>query len=202
MARRTPPADGRIRADILAATRRLLDTHAFTDISVAEILREAGIARGSFYFYFARKQDVLAELMRTAIATGHEAARENWLASDGRADRRPAVRASIAAGARLWGEQAPVLRAVVEQSHVDPEIGDLWRDLMGTFVTATTSQIDAERAAGVITTDLDSETLAATLTWLGERLYYLAAKGVPPFEDQEKLVDTLTHTWMTVLYNQ
>ncbi|MEV5721316.1 TetR/AcrR family transcriptional regulator [Amycolatopsis mediterranei] len=200
MARRTPPAGGRIRTDILAATRRLLDTHAFTDIGVADILREAGIARGSFYFYFARKQDVLAELMRTAIATGHEAARENWLADDG-VDRRAAVHASIVAGARLWAEQAPVLRAVVEQSHVDPEIGDLWRDLMGTFVTATASQIDAERAAGVITTDLDSETLAATLTWLGERLYYLAAKGVPPFDDQEKLVDTLTHTWMSVLYN-
>lgn len=199
MARRTPPPDGRIRTEILAATRRLLDTHAFTDIGVADILREAGVARGSFYFYFARKHDVLAELMRTAIATGHEAS-QSWIEKP-TGDRREAVRASITAGAELWAAQAPVLRAVVEQSHVDAELGDLWRNLMASFVSATVTQIDAERAAGLITTDLDSETLAATLTWLGERLYYLAAKDVPPFNDRDKLVDTLTHTWMSVLYN-
>ena len=41
---------------------------------------------------------------------------------------------------------------------------------------------------------------AAALTWLGERLYYLAAIGVPPFTDEKKLVDVLTHIWLTSLY--
>ena len=38
------------------------------------------------------------------------------------------------------------------------------------------------------------------LTWLGERLYYLAATGVPPFDDQDTLVATLLHIWTTALY--
>ncbi len=41
--------------------------------------------------------------------------------------------------------------------------------------------------------------MAAALTWLGERLYYLAAIGVPPFDDEDKLVDVLTHIWLTAL---
>ena len=31
--------------------------------------------------------------------------------------------------------------------------------------------------------------VAASLTWLGERLYYLAAAAVPPFDDQDVLID-------------
>jgi hypothetical protein len=34
--------------------------------------------------------------------------------------------------------------------------------------------------------------LATTLTWLGERLYYLVTIGVAPFDDQDMLVDVLT----------
>jgi TetR/AcrR family transcriptional regulator, ethionamide resistance regulator len=42
--------------------------------------------------------------------------------------------------------------------------------------------------------------VAASLTWLGERLYYLAATDVPPFNDRDTLVDTLTHAWISTLY--
>jgi hypothetical protein len=41
---------------------------------------------------------------------------------------------------------------------------------------------------------------ASALTWLGERLYHLAATATPPFDDTEPLVDTLTTIWAAVLY--
>jgi AcrR family transcriptional regulator len=199
MGRRPHPTDNAVRTGILEAMRRLLDRQNFDEISVADILREAGVARGSFYFYFARKHDVLAELVRAAIATGHTAGR-SWLEHEGPADRPRAVRQSIADGARLWTEQAPVLRAVVETAHTDPEIAALWRGLMAEFAAVTEARVRADRAAGAITGNLDAQTLAATLTWLGERLYYLAAIGLPPFNEQDKLVDALTYTWLAVLY--
>ena len=40
------------------------------------------------------------------------------------------------------------------------------------------------------------------LTWLGERLYYLAATGTPPFDDRERLVSTLLHMWTSALYRE
>jgi AcrR family transcriptional regulator len=199
MRRRPQPADNAVRTGILDATRRLLDRQSFDEISVADILGEAGVARGSFYFYFGRKHDVLAQLVRDAITTGHTASK-SWLDHDGPTDRRQAVRQSIADGARLWTEQAPVLRAVVETAHTDPEIAMLWRGLMAEFTAVTAARLQADRAAGAVTNNLDTQTLAATLTWLGERLYYLAAVGLPPFNDQDKLIDALTHTWLAVLY--
>jgi hypothetical protein len=41
--------------------------------------------------------------------------------------------------------------------------------------------------------------VASALTWLGERLYYLAAIGSPPFDDQDTLVETLLFLWTSAL---
>ncbi|MBE1592379.1 hypothetical protein ACFPOI_17180 [Nonomuraea angiospora] len=45
-------------------------------------------------------------------------------------------------------------------------------------------------------------TVAASLTWLGERLYYLAASGVPPFDDEQVLIDILTSAWTAMLHGR
>ena len=44
--------------------------------------------------------------------------------------------------------------------------------------------------------------VASALTWLGERLYYLAAIGTAPFDDEDTLVATLLHFWQSALYGQ
>jgi TetR/AcrR family transcriptional regulator, ethionamide resistance regulator len=197
-ARKPPPAggDGRdLRVVILDATRTLLADRRFDEIAVADILEAAGISRGSFYFYFESKQDVLADLVRRAVEEGHAAARP-WLGHDGEDERYATVRHGISEGARLWRDQAPVLRAIVENWRSDPKLTELWLGQLDGYTAATQARIDQDGAAGGV----DSHTLAASLTWLGERLYYLAATGVPPFDDEETLVDVLTHIWMKTLY--
>lgn len=195
--RRTPPAgrdDRDLRKVILDATRGLLAERRLDEIAVADILDAAEISRGSFYFYFESKQDVLAELVRQAVGEGHEAARP-WLRHDDEDERYATVRHGISEGARLWREQAPVLRAIVENWRADPKLTELWLGQMAGYTDATAARIELDG-----TTAVDSRTLATALTWLGERLYYLAAIGVPPFDDEEALVDVLTHIWMSSLY--
>ncbi|HZE32119.1 MAG TPA: TetR/AcrR family transcriptional regulator [Actinoallomurus sp.] len=183
---------------ILEVTRELLDERRFDEIAVADILAAADISRGSFYFYFESKQDVLAELVRRAVGEGHVAARP-WLGHE-ESQEYATVRHGISEGARLWREQAPVLRAIVENWRSDPKLNELWRQQMDTYTAATTARIEQDRTSAVTDGAVDSQTLAAALTWLGERLYYLAATGVPPFDDEEALVDVLTHIWMSTLY--
>ncbi|WP_163573184.1 TetR/AcrR family transcriptional regulator [Fodinicola feengrottensis] len=72
MARETRREDRELRRNILDATTRLLGRCKFADLTVADILAEAGISRGSFYFYFQGKHEVLAELVRQAIDQGHK----------------------------------------------------------------------------------------------------------------------------------
>jgi AcrR family transcriptional regulator len=202
MARDNRPVDRELRRNILDATERLLSRKSFAELSVADILAEADISRGSFYFYFSGKHEVLGELVRSATARGHEMA-SSWLGQRDETDRYAMTRRSIADGARVWSEQAAVLRAIVEHWRDDPALEKLWLDQMASFTKTTAEKIDADRASGEITHHaIDSRTLAATLTWLGERLYYLAATGTPPYDNQDELIDVLTHMWMTALYGR
>jgi TetR/AcrR family transcriptional regulator, ethionamide resistance regulator len=193
-------AGGELREAILAATAGLLAGTSFGDLAVGDILTAAGVSRGSFYFYFDSKHDVLAELVRRAVAAGHAAA-EPWLAGPGGPeDPAAALRAGITAGAGLWRASAPVLRAIVENWRTDPRLEALWTEQMQTFTDAAVAQISADPRARQRLAGQDIPALASALTWLGERLYYLAATGTPPFDDQDTLVATLLHIWTSALY--
>jgi AcrR family transcriptional regulator len=201
----TPPGTGSssgspapdLREAILEATARLLAERSFTDLAVSDILGSAHVSRGTFYFYFDSKQAVLAELVRRAAAQGHTAA-EPWLSDP--EDPAAALRAGITAGARLWQASAPVLRAIVENWRTDERLTALWLEQMQSFTDAAIAQITADPRARQSLAGQDIAAVASALTWLGERLYYLAATGTPPFDDQETLISTLLHMWTSALY--
>jgi TetR/AcrR family transcriptional regulator, ethionamide resistance regulator len=199
----TSVADQRdLRGAILDATERLLAERRFDELSVADVLQTAGISRASFYFYFESKHAVLAELLRRAVARGHDAA-QPWLDHADDTTPHAEVRHGIAAGARLWREQAAVLRAVVENWRTDPTLTEVWTEMMDGFTHATVDRIARDLAAGTARPPgVDLHALASALTWLGERAYYLAAIGMEPFTDEQTLVDTLTEIWMAAVYGK
>jgi AcrR family transcriptional regulator len=186
-----------LRERVLAAMRELLRERRFESVSVAEVIAAAGVSRASFYFYFPSKQAVLAELVRRAVAQGQQAA-EPW--TGGRQDPSSALRAGVSAGAALWRENAGVLRAIVESWGSDDQLRELWLAQMDTFTDAAVARINADPEALRALRGQDVRAVAGSLTWLGERLYYLAALGVAPYDDEELLVDVLTHMWLTTLY--
>src|SRR5438067_9424725 len=54
------------RAKVLAAAVDEFRRTGFADASIDAIARAAGVSRGTFYFHFPAKEDVLAELLRRA----------------------------------------------------------------------------------------------------------------------------------------
>jgi hypothetical protein len=71
---------------------------------------------------------------------------------------------------------------------------------MQSFTDATVAQLTADPGTLRGLGGQNVPALAAALTWLGERLYYLAAIGTPPFDDQDTLIGTLLHIWTSALY--
>jgi hypothetical protein len=101
----------------------------------------------------------------------------------------------------VWREHAPVLRAVIEHWREDPELAQLWVELIDSYATAAAARIDADRAAGIAPPGrVDTLALAGALSWLAERLYYLAAIGISPFDDPDVLVDVLADIWTATVY--
>ena len=52
------------RKRLLVAARKILYKRDFEEVTVADIAKEAGVAVGSFYVYFKRKEDIVEELRR------------------------------------------------------------------------------------------------------------------------------------------
>jgi len=74
-ARRTESEPVR-RAQLLKAARKVFRAKGYAGATVSEIVREAGVAQGTFYLYFPSKRDAavslrdgLMETMAQAVAT-------------------------------------------------------------------------------------------------------------------------------------
>jgi len=62
------------KAEILDVAERLFTTQGYGQTAVNDILRVLGIAKGTFYHYFASKEELLSAIVDRYIAAGTEAA--------------------------------------------------------------------------------------------------------------------------------
>jgi TetR/AcrR family transcriptional regulator, transcriptional repressor for nem operon len=56
------------RARILAAAARLFRLRGFDDVTVAEVMKEAGLTHGAFYGHFSSKEALVAEAIGQVLA--------------------------------------------------------------------------------------------------------------------------------------
>lgn len=180
----------------MQATERLLgDGHRFTEVSVEQLARAAGISRSTFYVYFRDKGDLIGRLT-ARVADQLVDAFERWwrVAADASIeDLREAVGAVLA----VYEVHQAVLAALVETATYDPVATEVFSNTMAEFSRTTRSAIGAIRGAGRAHPDLPDE-LPEVLTYMVERSVYLLARGAGD-EQRERLADALTHViWNTI----
>lgn len=198
--RRVADTDASAAESTLSATARLLARQSFNDISVAQILTEAKISRATFYFYFSSKFSVLSALLEQAMNDIFETV-QPFLARSPEDSPTVALQRSIRAVTHAWHRHRAVLQAANHHWHSEPELRKLWLAITERFIAAGAVEIDRERAAGIITSEVPSRTLAATLFWATERVLYIAGLGVEPtLADEEAAVDALVSMWRGTLY--
>ncbi len=56
----------RTKAKLMESARRLISEKGFDNVSVEDITKDSGVAKGTFYHYFACKEDVVSELSNAA----------------------------------------------------------------------------------------------------------------------------------------
>ena len=198
--RRVVDTDRASAESIFSATSRLLARQSFSDVSVAQILTEAKVSRATFYFYFGSKFSVLSGLLERAMNDIFETV-QPFLARSPEEPPAIALQRSIRAVTQAWHRHRPVLQAANHHWHSEPELRSLWLAIAERFIAAGAVEIERERAAGIITSQVPSRTLAATLFWGTERVLYIAGLGVEPsLADEEAAVDALVTMWRGTLY--
>lgn len=60
------------RKEIMDAAQKLFEKEGYTKTSVEAIIKHAGIAKGTFYYYFKAKQDILRAIVETITSQVQE----------------------------------------------------------------------------------------------------------------------------------
>ena len=192
-----PSGDERQQA-ILDTASRLIQQRSFADISVDDLAKGAGISRPTFYFYFASKEAVLLSLMDPLIKradTGFDKAVDTLPA-----EPHKAIRRGIEIFFSSFGSHPATARAGVEAVHSVPEFRAVWAGLMQKWIGLTAALIDAERQRGAAPDTLPALDLATSLNLMNEKMMMAALAEDRPSVEHDRVVDTLTHIWLTSIY--
>jgi AcrR family transcriptional regulator len=111
------------RAQILDAATTVFAEKGFHRATIKDIARQAGIADGTIYTYFASKTEVLLAILNRLNETTE---REQQFAQGGEQDVRSFFRAYLQQRIALLWPNAEVFRAVLPEMLVNAELRDLY----------------------------------------------------------------------------
>ncbi|MFM8304577.1 MAG: TetR/AcrR family transcriptional regulator [Actinomycetota bacterium] len=173
-----PTVQGRaLRARGRRTMQRLLDagTAVFTErgyhaARVDDVVKAARTSHGTFYLYFASKEDLFRALATEVASEMAALAREFPEITRG-PEARMAIRAWLERFSDLYERCAAVIRTWTEAEMSDTEFGRIGGDLVGEFATSLAARI---RAAAP---DLDAQYAALAVVAMIERTHYFRATG-------------------------
>src|ERR1700757_642925 len=179
--RRNARADD-TRARIFASAVRLFAEQGYADTTVDRIVRDAGVAKGTFFVHFATKEAVVTELVRNQIRAARRA-RDKVLAGGG--SPVDALRTTVMTLGEQAGQNRPLSRAVVTANIVSAELGGYAESVFDGIIAEMKDDVRSARRAGLLATTASAETIAGTLvtSYLGATLHFATAPGAPPLLD-------------------
>ena len=105
------------RERIIAAAALLLRKRSYAELTVDEVMREAGQGRTIFYRHFDELSDLLARASREAIDALYDAQRT--LGTGGNPGEPEAVRQAMVLAVAVYRDHGPLLRGIAEAAAGD-----------------------------------------------------------------------------------
>jgi AcrR family transcriptional regulator len=161
------------RAKIFAAATQLFAQNGYHATTVAEIVKAAGVAKGTFFVHFPSKDAVIAALV--GIQTGAaRKARKKALESEGPV---AALRAAVITLAARAGVSRTLSRGVLAATLESQDVGGEATSMFDELFAEMKEDAKAAHAAGLLAPGVDPETLAASLmaSYLGSVLHFVSS---------------------------
>lgn len=172
------------------------DGTSFRELTVAQIIAAAGVARSTFYARYADKPAMLTALSGHTLARLYDAPRE-WVR------KGPDVtRADLVGGMRrlldTYLEDEVVMRAVAEASAYDAGVREAYLGAVEDYARALARMIRAGRRAGRMRA-LDAAETAEALAWMSERVVSRLSLGASPAR-LDRIAEALADVFWRTLF--
>ncbi len=197
---REPPATARgarTRARLVDAARRVFERDGYIDARLADITAEARCSTGTFYLYFANKEQVFHAVL--------EQVQDDMLhPGSGRLDDPEispyaVIEASNRAYLNAFKRNARLMMLLEQVATLDPNFRALRRRRGEAFVQRNARGIANLQARGLVDTELDAyqsaSALSAMVSFTAYYTYCVAEEDTPV----EDLVRTCTRLWANAL---
>jgi AcrR family transcriptional regulator len=173
------------RARLFRAAAELFAKHGYREATVDEIVRRAGVAKGTFFLHFSTKDAVIVQAVRLQTRAALKE-RERVRAKGGCAIDR--LRAAVMMLGVQAGTSRGLSRAVLAACLENPEVGDEADALFDEVFRTMVDDAAEAQSLGDLACTPDAETIARVLmaSYLGAA-YHFAHTARP-----KPLVDVLT----------
>jgi AcrR family transcriptional regulator len=142
---------------ILEATELQLEHRPFVDLTVEDVMSNAGLTRTAFYRYFPDLESVVVRLMGELVDELREASAQ-WLASE-----HPAAQLhdSLLQFAAVYRDHGRLMQAFYDAAGSGPDLKELWGTTIGELIAPVEAHTQSLMAAGRVDVEYPIETIRA-----------------------------------------
>ncbi|WP_179476313.1 TetR/AcrR family transcriptional regulator [Mycolicibacterium vinylchloridicum] len=198
--RATRPSGDDREAAILRTLEDMLEQRPFTEISVDDLAKGAGLSRPTFYFYFASKDAVLVRLFAKAItASGAQQQGQQQTDADPEQPQQGWHDGIYAFFDTLRPHRAVVLAGLAAMT-TNAELREMWTTFMTGWIDYTAGLITRERDRGAAPDTIPAHDLATALNLMNERVVFAAQGSQKPTLPEAAALEALAHIWIASIY--
>jgi AcrR family transcriptional regulator len=201
---REPPVTERglrTRAALVVAARKVFERDGYLDARLIDITQEASCSSGTFYTYFAGKEEVFAAVLEVAQEDMLHPGMPHVVGDD---DPAAVIEASNRAYLEAYKRNSKLMGLLEQVANIDPEFRELRTSRSNAFVRRNARSIAKLQAKGQADRGLDPLLAARALSSMMSRLafgHFVTGedRDDAPAVTEEDLVQIVTRLWVNAL---
>ncbi|MGW6424340.1 TetR/AcrR family transcriptional regulator [Nocardia sp. NPDC055053] len=195
------PRGLRTRSALIDAGRKVFERLGYLDTRLVDITQEANCSSGTFYTYFAGKEEIFAAILEHAQEDMLHPGMQHVAGDD---DPASIVEASNRAYFEAYKRNAKLMGLLEQVANIDPEFSKLRQDRADAFIHRNARSIANLQERGLADPELDPMLTSRALSGMVSRLafnYFVIGDGYLDGEARpmEDLVYTVTRLWVNAL---